>query len=791
MFAKNKVSQSMIDAVNSIVNEAEKVPTPTGMRVYGSSYGNSEKARKDQLKSPVDDVEEPDEKQVTGKDKELQYKKTPSVSNTYKKHSGRYFSNMDVNKPSKGREEPRYKNEETEVAEELKGNQSKIDANHNGKIDGQDFKILRGKKKVKTEGMDFANKLLNSLQEKKNSPRNPRTDISRTGPKGKLPEEVEQIDEGVMDKMSLSALWHKHGHHHYVFDQGHGHGYGSSHHNDQAMTAIENHVRKHHGNKVADDMVHHSELRTAADEYLGGKDARNAESTATKLRAKHKIQGDMHGNLDEEVEHIEEKEGYSAKSARAGKDIGKPGKAFAKIAKGAAERYGSEEKGKKVAGAILAKLRKEEVELDEEQLDEMINEVLSKDATAGDWIHDFVHSDNPKFAGKSKAERKKMALGAYYAKNEEIEMKELSEEIVDLPINPLTGELEDDYELLVSGDAKELKKNQRMMIEEGTAQYKKKPSGKQMSDVVDRKKTVKDLVNRIRNPEYFGSGKVKGLDEVLQNADKPTSKEVRMATGIAKDKRYANGNMTGAAKVMDKIRPGLSQHPAAQAALRKANEAVETSNDKNASKITTDTLAGRVPGGKLNSFKNFKTNLTTNGTDSIPTEIEKGEDTKEKQKITTNPGPVEVKLDGKLTGPTPYTHFVKKDKVTTEEVRGELKRIRNKEKELQKKDVAKFAKELGEEVELLDEDKWLSRFLLSKGINPNFINRNQKVSHAKSGEFHKWKRDHQSIRGSIQGESVVTPIKHTENLATLALKKIKNETMMGKAGATSESKKKW
>lgn len=50
---------------------------------------------------------------------------------------------------------------------------------------------------------------------------------------------------------------------------------------------------------------------------------------------------------------------YSAKAARAGKDIGKPGKAFAKIAKSAAERYGSEERGKKVAGAVLAKLRKE------------------------------------------------------------------------------------------------------------------------------------------------------------------------------------------------------------------------------------------------------------------------------------------------------------------------------------------------------------------------------------------------------------------------------------------------
>jgi len=48
---------------------------------------------------------------------------------------------------------------------------------------------------------------------------------------------------------------------------------------------------------------------------------------------------------------------YSAKDARAGKDIGKPGKGFAKIAKSAGEKYGSKERGEKVAGAVLAKLR--------------------------------------------------------------------------------------------------------------------------------------------------------------------------------------------------------------------------------------------------------------------------------------------------------------------------------------------------------------------------------------------------------------------------------------------------
>lgn len=66
---------------------------------------------------------------------------------------------------------------------------------------------------------------------------------------------------------------------------------------------------------------------------------------------------------------------YSAKAARAGKDIGKPGKAFAKIASGAAKRYGSEERGKKVAGAVLAKLRMkedEDLELTDEQVEELL-----------------------------------------------------------------------------------------------------------------------------------------------------------------------------------------------------------------------------------------------------------------------------------------------------------------------------------------------------------------------------------------------------------------------------------
>lgn len=47
----------------------------------------------------------------------------------------------------------------------------------------------------------------------------------------------------------------------------------------------------------------------------------------------------------------------SAKAARAGEDIGKPGKMFSKIANEAGSRYGSEESGKRVAGSVLAKMR--------------------------------------------------------------------------------------------------------------------------------------------------------------------------------------------------------------------------------------------------------------------------------------------------------------------------------------------------------------------------------------------------------------------------------------------------
>lgn len=78
---------------------------------------------------------------------------------------------------------------------------------------------------------------------------------------------------------------------------------------------------------------------------------------------------------------------------------------------------------KEMLGKISKRLSDMQKEVVKNLFKNSVNEVLSKDASVGDWIHDFVNSDNPKFDGKSKDQRKKMALAAYYAKQQEDKSK--------------------------------------------------------------------------------------------------------------------------------------------------------------------------------------------------------------------------------------------------------------------------------------------------------------------------------------------------------------------------------
>ncbi|MFZ9610548.1 MAG: hypothetical protein ACO294_07580 [Methylococcales bacterium] len=78
------------------------------------------------------------------------------------------------------------------------------------------------------------------------------------------------------------------------------------------------------------------------------------------------IRGEKKTGMYKEDAEQQDEATLSAKAGRAGKDLGAPGKNFSKIASSAAKKYGSEEAGKKVAGAILAKMRKEETEQQDE-----------------------------------------------------------------------------------------------------------------------------------------------------------------------------------------------------------------------------------------------------------------------------------------------------------------------------------------------------------------------------------------------------------------------------------------
>jgi hypothetical protein len=204
MFSSSKVSQAMIDAVNSVLGQTKpepvqevktpeeggrvpfapatpttlteasvKIKTATGTKVYGSSYGNSAKAVKDQTRSSIDDIKEPTKKDIE-KDAHLYKKTPPSTAKSYDQFGAHWAKEevevqeaakpdfLDMDKDGNKKESMKKAISDKEVKEELKGNQHKIDANHNDKIDAQDFKILKAKKV--REGMEFADKLLETVR---------------------------------------------------------------------------------------------------------------------------------------------------------------------------------------------------------------------------------------------------------------------------------------------------------------------------------------------------------------------------------------------------------------------------------------------------------------------------------------------------------------------------------------------------------------------------------------------------------------------------------------------------
>ena len=65
-----------------------------------------------------------------------------------------------------------------------------------------------------------------------------------------------------------------------------------------------------------------------------------------------------------------------------------------------------------------------------------------------------------------------------------------------------------------------------------------------------------------------GSGPQKG-------GKKQSSADIKKAYGILNDPRYKQGNYSGAAKAIEKLSPGLSNHPDVKNAMKRANETLD------------------------------------------------------------------------------------------------------------------------------------------------------------------------------------------------------------------------
>jgi arsenate reductase-like glutaredoxin family protein len=100
------------------------------------------------------------------------------------------------------------------------------------------------------------------------------------------------------------------------------------------------------------------------------------------------------------------------------------------------------------------------------------------------------------------------------------------------------------------------------------ASFRKPDSKEKLQTAMN--KSYKDMVNALKTMR----------EETEELGEGFSPKEIKMAIGVATDKRYKGGNMTGATQAIDKIKKGLSDHPQVRAVLKRVNEDLEEGVDK-------------------------------------------------------------------------------------------------------------------------------------------------------------------------------------------------------------------
>jgi hypothetical protein len=71
-------------------------------------------------------------------------------------------------------------------------------------------------------------------------------------------------------------------------------------------------------------------------------------------------------------------------------------------------------------------------------------------------------------------------------------------------------------------------------------------------------------------------GSKKKKEDVQVQEKEFSTKQIKQAYGIANDKRYKDGNYTGAVKAINKLAPGLADHKDVQKVLKRTNESYKS-----------------------------------------------------------------------------------------------------------------------------------------------------------------------------------------------------------------------
>ena len=115
--------------------------------------------------------------------------------------------------------------------------------------------------------------------------------------------------------------------------------------------------------------------------------------------------------------------------------------------------------------------------------------------------------------------------------------------------------------------------------------------GKRMTEALNEVRSFRDTTEG--GP---GSGPQKG-------GKKFSSSEIKKAYGILNDPRYKQGNYTGAAKAINKLAPGLADHPDVKNAMKRANENLDlpATGDTTTSSVSQE--VEQVEEESINEFK--------------------------------------------------------------------------------------------------------------------------------------------------------------------------------------------